>query len=343
MKTKEILFKVTLKGYGVAQRDTKEQELLYNRSENCGHRSGQESKFDNISLGKANFYNNPRYGIDEFAKRYIRKLKISSAGLKHSIHREYLPFYSPVIFMNDKTRQEFLSKPDALLRGYMHAPTKDQDSKTIKKSAAYSITDAEITNDVVSNIEVRTKSGPRDNTSFFCEESVGATEYKATGFIDLEKLCFLPTDNRADRICMYDEDKNVVVNKLIETYGVNSVETGYFHKSTSEDILYEDGIVLSNDIANFLVKYLMNKIANIFIGSKNCFASVTKIELKYVSDPINDYGSDNYITVYDSENKINSINEINFDRFDFFKSVDLDVVKSVLDAQAILDKSSKKK
>lgn len=348
MKTKEILFKVTLKGQGIAQRDTNEQKYMYGKSENCGKIDTKTKT--NISLGKANFYTNPKFGIDEYTKQYIRKLKISSAGLRHSIHREYIPFYSPVIFMNDKTRQEFLSKPDALLRGYMYAPENDKNeesietlSKTIKKSSAYSITDAEITNDIISNIEVRTTSGERTKNSFFFEESVGFTEYKSFGFIDLEKLCFLPTDNRADRICMYPDDRGVIVKNLQNLYGENSVQFGEFRKATTEDILYEEGIVLSNEIANELVKYLMNKVSNIFVGSKNCYAKTTKIEIKYVTDPINDYGDENYITIFDSESKLNTINEVKFEQFDFFKLVDLETKRIVLEAQTIIDNKNNNK
>lgn len=338
MMIKEILFKITLNGNGVAQRDTSEQKWLYAKSENCGKIDGLGN--DNISLGKANFYKNPNYNAETNPKPYVRKLKISSAGLKHSIHREYIPFYTPAIFMNDVTSRNFITKSDVLLRGYMHAPTKEQNLKTIKKASAYSITDAEISNNVVSNIEARSTSGERNDKSFFFEESVGETEYKCRGFVDLESMSFLPTDNRADRICMYEEDKSPIVENLKKIYGEDSVEVGFYHKTFSEDILYEEGVILSNKIVNELVKDLFNKIANIFIGSKNCFAKTSKIEIKLVSDPVNDFGDDNYVTIYDVGCKVNTINEISFERENFYKAVDLEIVKAGIEAQAISDKSS---
>ena len=116
---REIQFRLTLEGQGIVQGDTTEQKYLFSRSANVGK---LDTHFDNVRLGKANYYANPEKTskYDEF----IRKLKISGAGLRHAIHIENMPFHTPQIFENPAIRTHIIGTPDFLLRGYMYAPVR---------------------------------------------------------------------------------------------------------------------------------------------------------------------------------------------------------------------------
>lgn len=325
----QIQFRVSLSGTGIVQRDQTEQKWLYKDSTGVGNLGRLDT--NNISFAKANYYYNPDYiPDDKSSKPYIRKIKISNAGLRHAIHVESQPYHTPAVFQNPVIRSLYLSQNDTIIRGYMYA---DASSQTIKRASAYSIADAEIVNDVVSNIEVRTTTGPRNDTSLFFEESIGKTEYSAVGFIDLDSLSFISLDNRADRLAILPEDKENVLANLIKAFGEDSVETGYYFKKDTADILYENGIVLGNSALNVLVKDLLNKISKINIQSKGHFAQTSKLEIRYIDDPLNQLGEDGWETIFDFSNKINTISDVYFESEKNYISLDFETVKEYLISQ----------
>jgi hypothetical protein len=305
---RNILFRVELQGQGVVNFDSGNQSSINANTRLRG------SKFKNIKYGKANYWLNPKYsedGLDDDGNathepKYIRINKISSACLRHAIHAESQPFHSPIIFENPSTRYFYMTSEDALLRGYMYAPNKgatDQVGETVgtrKRASGYSITEAEEVSGAVSTIEIGTSlmertSDPKNSgdeklasTSLYYTERLGKTKYKAIGSIDIAQLMFVSASPLADRLAILPDDMEPFKDSMIQKYGEDSIQLGYFGLNTSTPNMAEYGFLLSDKLVNQLIKALLIRIAKLNITKSEAYARVTKIEIKYVSDPLND-------------------------------------------------------
>lgn len=288
MDTKQIAFEVTLEGVGVVQFDQSSQQYYYKDAERTAKL--EQLGNDNINFAKANYYNNPEYdptNPNSRAKKFLRKIKISGAGLRHATHEATMPFHTPQFFQNPAIRTEILSSMDYILRGYMYAPSKGAgDAETIRRASSYIITDAEECGDAVSSIEVHTTTGERNNTSLFYLESIGESKYVAKGFINLDQLQFISASSNADRMALNAEDLLTVIPAMKEKYGEDSVKLGYYHLVGATKPLAEKGLILSDEFVSKMVNYLFELISNLKITRKSAYAKTSKIRVKLINDQI---------------------------------------------------------
>lgn len=307
---REIAFEVTLEGNGIVQRDQGSQKFAYKNSEGSNI---DRLDTENLIFAKANYYHNPKYNPDsnEKEKKYLRKIKISSAGLKHSIHRDVMPFHTPQFFQNPSIRKDILSSLDYILRGYMYAPSKgSEDAETIRRASVYLITDAEEIGGAVPRIEIGTAAGERNSNSLYYKESIGDTVYLAKGTIDMAQLQFISASANADRMALNDLDFLEVVPEMIRKYGENSVTKGYYHLAGAPRPLAEKGLILSDELIKTATSYLLERISNINIHSGSSFAKVQSLRIKFITDPTVDFASDaaDWIEVFNPSQKVKNFN-----------------------------------
>lgn len=308
---REIVFQVELEGAGVVQKDQAGQQYMYIKSQNATNLSQLGN--DNITFAKANFYKNPNYtGEDKSTeKQFIRKIKISGAGLRHAIHAATMPFHSPQFFQNNAIRWPLMASMDYILRGYMYAPRKgSQDGENIRRASAYEIGDAEECSGAQSTMEVRTTSGMRTDTSLFYDETIGKTKYSTLGVINLAQLQFISASANADRMALSADDLPFVSTIMKKQYGEDSVKEGYYYLNGAVEQLAEKGLLLSDELVNKMVSHLFVLISNLYIGKQSAFVKVSKITAKFISDPTNDFVSDSngWFTVFDTKEGIKHFN-----------------------------------
>jgi hypothetical protein len=280
---REVLFQVTLEGNGIVQRDSNDQKWMYQKSENHSPVPSAGGKAaSNFSLAKANYYKD--------GEKIIRKIKISSAWIRHEIHVESIPFYTPQMFSLDVMRKKLIASPDYLLRGYLHAPTKDSlDVEITKRKSPYQITDAEEISGVIPCLEARSTTGPRNDTSFFADETVGATKYQAEGSLNISLLRFVSTSSIADRRAIKDNDKEDFKKNFEGRFGEGTVEHGLFFNANSDmQHIAESGFMISDNATVDLVNILFNQMAKVSKTARNASAKITSIKVKMISNPFED-------------------------------------------------------
>lgn len=311
---REVAMVIELEGQGIVQTDSSEFKHIFKK---CV--GGFNITHDNNIFAKSNLYKNPDYvptpykdGDGEASEKvdykdqFIRKIKISGACLRHAIHEDVMPFHSPMFFQNKAIRQDILTSKDYHLRGHLSAPNKQSDDSTvIKMASAYTITDAEVCNDAVSRLEVRTTAGARDATSYFYEETQGTAEYRAIGIFNFATAQFISSSVTADRMALSPEDCPLFVMNMTKKYGADSFKEGYFHLNNAAMPVAESGYLLSEKYQIDLLKHLLKKIVSINITKRSSYAKVKSVKIKYIVNPLTDLVSDpeGWLDVYDSATK----------------------------------------
>lgn len=320
---KSILLKVNLKGKGVVNFDSGDQKWLFHKT-NLNHLFTSNN---NVKYAKKNLYK------DADGNLYY-KLKISSNCLKHGIFKDDVFAQSSNIMYYDSVLYPFIASPMAVLRGYMCADL------GFKKKGQFVLTDAEQTNNAVSFLNMKTKSGQKEvgltpkektddkDTSLFNEETVGDITYSAKGVINLNELQFVSCDDIFDRYAfnpdMFDFYKKFMQMNL---KSFNS-ELGYYRIKKSKNLLPEYGFRFSNEDVTTMVVDLLKDIQKLSIGSGNGgLVDVESIEYKIVNDAIADTydNPSNWVKIV-TENDINSINII---LDDYYIPVDSDEASKV--------------
>lgn len=327
---REIAFEVTLEGEGIVQHDQSSQKYSYINSEESGL---DRLDADNVVFAKANYYLNPKYNPDaeNKGKKYIRRIKISSAGLRHSIHRDVMPFHTPQFFQNSAIRKDILSSLDYILRGYMYAPSKgSEDAEIIRRASAYRISDAEEISGALSRIEIGTQSGERvqGGTSLYNKESIGSAEYRATGSIDIAQLQFISASPNADRMALTDLDYLEAVSEMIRKYGADSISKGYYHLTGAPRPLAEKGVLLGDELVKKATLYLLDLISKINIHSGSSYVRVKSLKIKFITDPTVDFVADpeNWIEIYNPNEKVKNF-DLDFAPHRFYSETTLEEIE----------------
>lgn len=325
---KQIAIQVTLEGKGVVQFDQAEQQWAYKDSE--GALGLGQLGNDNVKFSKANYYTNPNYNPDDpKSKKYLRRIKISGAGLRHAIHEAVMPFHTPHFFQNPAIRCEILTSMDYLLRGWMYAPTTAlADTETVRRASAYMISDAEETGNATPYIEVHSTSGERTNTSLHYGESAGDTKFVSIGSINLDQLQFLSASPNADRKAVTAEDLLAITPILNSKYGEGCFKEGYFHLNGATRPLAEKGLLFSDEFVQSMTQYLLDLISKVYIHRQSSYAKTTSIKIKFICDPTEDFIEDSYgwVEVFNSHEKKSQMN-IEFTPFHFYSETSLDEIE----------------
>lgn len=293
---REIQFEVTLEGQGVVQRDSTAQQWLYKSSENRTElpKTADGKTATNFTLAKANYY---REG-----DKVVRKIKLSSAWLRHEIHVDSIPFYSPEMFDLAPMRKQLIATPDYLLRGYMHAPKKDSlDTLSTRRKSPYVVTDAEEVSGVIPTMEVRTTTGPRNDTSLFSDETCGKTRYVAEGSIDISLLRFVSCSDIADRRAIREDDMADFQDNFEAAFGKGSVRLGMFYTAAAEAMqsFAEKGFMLEDAAVVSLVNTLFAQMAKVNKACRGAYAKTSKIRVRFVCNPLEDMGTE-WVDLFDA-------------------------------------------
>ena len=323
-KTKEILFRIKIKGNGIVNYDFKGQKRILKKLVNHLY-----NEFDNTSYAKKNFYGDGQY-----------KIKISSNSLRYSIFRNDM-IAASVNIMNSKTLlNSYIGSTVGILRGYLFAK-----SISLHKSGAFTIVDAEQTSEALSYMEQFTKSGDKtasDNSNtIFSKETIGDIEYQSFGSINLESLQFMSCDPIFGRLNFHPDDVEILTTILKNNIPNFNSEKGYYKLKTSSVDIEEEGIKFSDENVKFLVKELMIRILSLKIKRSGAYAELDSLEYKLVNDPI----SDNYSNE-DGWNRLENIDDIdnmNFDVEEFYEHVDSKIVdEKRLEIAKSINESNKK-
>ena len=146
-KVKNVLFRTKIKGNGVVNFDSSEQKFMFNSTD----LHNMKTRHDNVSFAKKKFYKED--------DKLTYKLSISSDCLRHDIFKEDVLVQSPNVLNSKHVLYSFIASPASLLRGYLFA----NQTETLKRKGALTITDAEQTCNAVSYIcLLYTSPSPRD-------------------------------------------------------------------------------------------------------------------------------------------------------------------------------------
>jgi len=288
---KSILFKGTIKGYGIVNYDGKDQKWMLKKYKY--DEWGSALKFDNIKIAKHALV---KTGNDDNGKpQYDVRLKISSNCLRNAIFKEDHPFQNSMILHSKKLLNMSIASVASLLRGYMF----EQEGFTgLKRKSPVIITDAEQTAGELSTIDLHTTSGAKrtkesdddsSDTSLFYKETVGGVEYSFKGAINLADLSFIPLSDTFDRMAVNPDDFALYRPHLESSVGSKVDDPSYYLINSAVNAIPEEGVLLSQSQTALLVKEFFKRLLALNITrNASGYASLSGLQIKFIHDPITD-------------------------------------------------------
>ena len=252
MKAKKIELNVTLAGFGNPNKEGKEGKYLYNQYAKAKNDQAKTeggaflpmALNDNITFMKANMY-----------KDGNRINKMSSDCIRHAI---FGVINNPAAKEDITTLIAENASYSGLIRGYLNPSKTDT---TTKRKSPLTVTDAELDNGAVSQLETHSSSGPRTDTSFFVKESLGKSHFTFTARVDLSELAVLACSDTMDRPCVRPDLQPIFEQKLSENGFVFKKVALVKKNSVQPEICY----VFDDETVNKFVNYLIAQIQQIDI------------------------------------------------------------------------------
>ena len=274
---KEIFFKGEISGRGIVNFDDASSQR-FTLMKHCG--TGMLN--ENVKLGKKSFYK-----IDE--EKWGYKSKISADCLRHAIFEHDVDVANGMFVENDLVLANYVLSPVGVVRGYMYARKND----TLKRKSPLTIVDAIQINNEQSIIEVGSKAGERDAISFFYSEKAGDMKYGFNGMLDVKRLQFISADPNLERQAIKDDWlENINIDGILKNhYGeIAKPKVGYFSSTSkfTSSANAEHGILLNQEMQEYLIKKTLKDILAINITRSNAYAKTDFIKVKLVNDIVND-------------------------------------------------------
>ena len=277
MKTKSIIVKYSLKGHGAPNKEGKDGKFNWNvwaRSNNTDAEGNYvpnvqtvDAKNDNCSFAKANYYKGKDGKID-------RRVKLSGDAIRHAT---FGSVNNAAIKEDITTWIAFSASHEGIVRGYLNP---DKNGTTVKNKSPLTMTDAELDNGAISQIENHSSSGARTDTSFFAKESVGESHFSGEAFIDLSELGVLSCCDTFDRPCVKEEYQHLFEKKLSEN-GFSFKKVALRKKSDVQpEICYQFDDATVNDLVNLLLL----KISSIRFGNATEYVQFEGMKVIFVND-----------------------------------------------------------
>lgn len=276
-KVKTIIVTTKLTGRGNPNKEGKEGKFLWNAAAKSAKNAAGDNDAvavqfvdtsnDNCTFGKANYYK-------DAAGNIIRKPKLSGDRVRHDIFKST---NNAAIKEDINTLVAFIASAEGILRGYLN-PNKN--GTTTKRKSPIIVTDAELTNGAISQIENHSSSGTRTDTSFFTKESLGATEYEFTTHVDLSELGVLSCCDTFDRPCVPEELQQLFEKKLSDN-GISFKKVALRKQS---DVQPEICYKLDDKSVNFLVNLLLYKISQIYSGNATEYVQFDSMKVILVNE-----------------------------------------------------------
>lgn len=278
---KSIEFRMKIKGNGVVNFDGNDQKWMYKDSEKFRHLYDINS---NVKYAKKHFFRNSDGKLEDY------KIVISSDCLRNAIFKNEMIAQTPNIISVPNLLYSFIGSPVGVVRGYLFA----EKSLTLKRASAFNILDAVDTGKSMSSLPVNTRSGQKNtdkdikDTSLFSVENVGDTIYTTRGRIDLEQLQFISNDLVFDRLAFDSDRFDLFANSIKNYLGEFKNKLGYYLKKGDINNIPEFGLLFNDAQVKYFVKYLLERLMSLDITRKNAYAHVEELEIKFITDPIND-------------------------------------------------------
>ena len=282
---KEIFIKGELSGRGIVNFDSNEQRFTLSTH---GIRTGLEK---NVKLGKKSFQKTGRIKEDG-TEIFDYKTKISSDCMRHSIFEHDVDVVNSAILQNPLISMMYMLSPVAVMRGYMFTGRGGGNGDVAyKRKSPLTITDAIQTDNAKSEIEVGSTTGDRSDTSLHYSEKVGDIKYDFMGQIDIKQLQFISCDPFFDRMSLNSDwidsgDFEIAMENHYggmcgSKFGTFTSMGKFFGKSYGED-----GILLSDEICEYLIKKTLKDILSVNIVRNNAFAKTSGLKVKLVDNII---------------------------------------------------------
>lgn len=319
IKVKGIEFTAKFKGNGCVNYDDNDQKYFLVNSGIIDEKNRPLN--DNVTYAKKTF------STDEDGDIGF-KYKVSSACIRHNMYKEEMDNHInenhmqlPYVYYNA------LATPAMIERGYMYtlAPYIDH------KKSAFQITDAiEIRDNLRQGVTfdfhtksvkkgdkinklASTDSGAKGDTSIYRKENVGLCNYISEGFIDLDEMQFISLDELYDRRAVnidVKENELRYMNALKRNIPNFSCEYGFFYMKNgyTQDEWAEKGILLSEDVVDYLTKDIIKRILNVSIWKSGAYFKFDSLVIKY-------YGENGEETVEITHSNINDFKFIPYGKY----------------------------
>lgn len=317
MKTREILFKLNLRGNGIVNFDSVQQKYLLSKYGNWN----ENYKNDNLKFSKKSFH----VSKDENGKdKLTYNLKIDSTCLRHAVFENDCKISNVKVTMNDELLAYYVSSFVGIARGYMFSV---KDKLILTRSSALTICSAEEVSGALPYMEVHSnyctdgttkkeEKVDKKKTSLYYSENVGNVYYETMGAIDLTKLQFMSCDPQFGRVCFKDEwiegDDSLFAKVFNEHYGKVPYEVGYFNTNTGtyKSELAEYGVKFDEEFVKYLLKNLLVRIATININRATGFANACGLQCKVVTDGFSTFDDKGWVNIENEEDIDTFIKEI---------------------------------
>lgn len=322
--TKRIQFKIKIKGNGVLNFDSTEQNrIIFQKGVAPIPQLAIGGIGDNKKYSKKNFYTD-KNGVLTY------KLKISDKCMKRAMKESLGDIgYNANIVHSSALKCKYISHPSQLLGGYVLT----KEGNTIKKVSSIVLTEAEQiadTNGVMamSKMDIRTLKKQKaekgidaadtdaSDTSMTYIEAVGETYYYAEGEINLEELQFVSCSQQFDRFALNPDDIAFYAKYFAEQLSELGItgympEVKYFTKKGNSVEIPEEGILLPENVVLALAKYALSSILNMkIVRSSSGVGEVVEMDIRAINTPLNIISKDNWVSVSNDADITNVINDI---------------------------------
>lgn len=316
---KSISFRAKLKGQGIVNFDGDNQKQLFKSKNNIRDNFKLDyQSIDGTSFGKKSFFINENNQLDF-------KIKISGDCLRNGMFKSDYIATNPNILGNNELKYAYLASIPSILRGYVNT---EKNGENTKKAGVFTICDAIQTNNSLSFVETRSRTGEKttdenksDNT-FFSEEKIGHIEYETEGIIDLTELQFVSCSQKYGRFGFNPDYINQYSKYLKLNIPNFSNDFGYFQFGNTM-MIPEHGLKFSEENVVFLTKELLKRVLSINIRRKTSFAKLYDLEIK-LNSSLND--NNEWIKIED----FNDIEKLNFDVYCPYIKIDTEKAEEIL-------------
>jgi hypothetical protein len=276
---KNIEIDLTLEGQGIINYDCPEQKETI-KNYNIVNLLPNKKSNTNIKYGKKVFYRDDNGEV-------IYKNIISSGTLRHAIFNDSMITKTPVSHSEKNTYMSIYASPALVIRGFMET----DEGRSFKNTTAFSLTDAILSNNALSYLEIRTTSGKKHtnedksgdaskDTSLHYAENIGETEYKVKGSINLQELQFLSFDDLFDRMSFSPDDFELFKTWFTLRVPEFDSELSYYKMNTSVLNIPELGVKFSQKVVDIMVKELLTNILKLNIRKNGRYTKIKTFKIK---------------------------------------------------------------
>lgn len=261
MKTKQIRIEFSIAGKGNPNKEGKDGKWGFNHARN-GASQLADVKADNCIFMKANIY--------KVGEGIVRVVKVSGDCVRHNA---FGSTNNAAIKEDISTLIAFDTSKEGLVRGFFNP-------NGGKRKSPLTVTDAEEDSGAVSQLEMKSSSGARTDTSFYGKETIGKSHFSGEAFIDLSELGIISCCETFSRACVRPELQQIYEDGL-RANGIEFTKGAYCKKS---DVQPEICYKLSDKSVNDLVNYFLKKLASLKINNATEYIEFEKMKIIFVQE-----------------------------------------------------------